>query len=361
MRKIKTILYPIKLESNISFDIKKKYLEESGFEVLSFKEGIKRFWDIDLINLNFFEIIHSQNAILCIIKFVFKWLLIDLFGLMNWKIVYTIHNKQGHSSRYPQLDICLMKHMLIKSDSVVVLCDETKAYISEMFGQRLYQGIVNKITKIPLVSYEGTYPACDIDLRQQWNISENEMVIMFLGGVSPYKNIEYIMKYANECNLHNIKFVIAGNGDERYIKDLQKLLEESSKDQVLFIPRYISNSEITAFLAASDLFLIPLNKRSSLNSGSCMLAFSHHRNVVCPLIGTVKELPEGLCYSYDYEREEDHYLAMKKALDKAILEFFDNRAHFDEKQEKLYQLTVSNNAVDVIKEKYKDLYISLCK
>ena len=360
MKRLKTILYPIKLPGNISFDIKKAYLEESGFEVYSFREGIKRIWQIDLINYNFFEIIHSQNGLVCIAKYLTKKLVISLTRLFGLKIVYTIHNKQGHDSRYPKFDISLMKTLLKASDGIVVLCDETRSYIEDLFGKTLYNTIENKIVKIPLVSYEGAYPECDTNFREIWNISQDEMVIMFLGGISRYKNIEFIIRYVNETKHEGVRFVLAGNGRKEYVDELEEKLDTELKEKILFLPTYVKNEEIEGFVRACDLFLIPLNQNSSLNSGSCELAFSHHRNVVCPEVGTIKELPSGLCYSYEYNTEDEHYEHMKATLDYAISEFKSNRASFVEKQEKLYEFTKENNAVEIIREKYAELYLRLC-
>lgn len=358
---IRSILYPIKLQSNVSFDIKRKMLEDNNIEVISFSEGLRNLKDVDIINFNFFEIIHSNLLLVCMAKYIVKRIIVHLMKLFNVKIIYTIHNKQGHNSKYPKLDLSLMKFLLDKSDAIVVLCDETRTYIKDLFGLKYYKKVESKIVKIPLVTYEGAYPPSNINLRERWNVKQTDMVVLFLGGISKYKNIEYIIRYGNEVRTNNVKFVIAGNGKREYIEKLKNKLNQNGKNNIVFSPSYVQDDEVYAYLKACDLMLIPLNQKSSLNSGSCELAFSHHRNVVCSNIGTIKELPAGLAYEYSYFEEEMHYEAMKKALDKAIEEFENDRSLFIEKQEKLYQFSKLNNSIENISKKYSELYMRMCK
>lgn len=359
--KINTILYPFDLPGNISFKIKKQYLEDSGFIVYPFSYGIRHLRDIQLINFNFFETIHSRNLFICLIKLNIKILIIRYLKLRKIKIVYTIHNKIGHDTKFPWMDKFLMKCLCSDSDRIVILCNETKEYLKNTFGRTYYRSIEGKIERIPLVSYEGAYADNGKDYRTEWGIKRDEMLILFLGGIRRYKNIELILKAAKGLKEEKLKFVIAGGGIKKYTDSLERFIKEQHLENVLFIPRYIEDTEMAAYVRNCDIMIMPFDKKSMLNSGSCMLAFSHHRNVICPLIGTIKDLSDGLCYVYDYSNDAQHLPELCKAIQSASNDFFNNKNEFIKRQEKLYQLSCMEHSVGFIAEKYKELYLELCK
>lgn len=359
MEKVKTILYPISLPGNKSFDVKKQYLEKNGFEVYSFSEGIKKIHEIKIINLNFYETIHSKNLIVCLLKLIAKIVILIYLKLRKVKIVYTIHNKQGHDSRYVRLDVYLMRLLCRQSDKIVILCNETKNYLRSVFGKKFYFSIKDKINRIPLVSYEDVYIDNGKNYRKDWKINDNEMAIMFIGGIRRYKNIELIVQAAEVFKGKNIRFIIAGGGEENYIESLRKLIQNKKIDNIVFVPKFVENTEMAAYLRSSDIMILPYEKKSVLNSGTCLLAFSHKRNVICPLIGTIKDIPEGLCYSYDYVDDAQHIAELCKAIQSASDDFFNNNVAFRNKQIELYNLSKKDNSVEAVADKYTKLYLEL--
>lgn len=359
--RIKTILYPIQLPGNVSFDIKRNYLEASGFEVDSFKSAIKHIKDYSIINLNFFETIHSKNTLMCYIKFIAKHMVIRWLKWNKIKIVYTVHNKQGHDTRFSWMDRSLMRLLALKADRIVILCNETRSYMATLFSKEEYDKIKDKFVRIPLVNYIDSYHDDGTDYRKDWNVDGNEMALLFVGAVRPYKNIELILNAANYYRKANMKFIIAGSGNRDYVEFLEKHLADKKYDNVIFEPKFVENSEMAAYARSCDVFVLPYNKKSALNSGTCLYAFSFERNVICPLIGTVKDIEPGLVYSYDYATEEEHGEKLIACIGEAYNDFCNNREEFIRRQKQLNSLAKSEHSVKAISAAYKKLYLELCK
>lgn len=356
---IKSILYPLHLPGNVSFDIKKKYLEESGFEVDSFKSAVWHIRDYKIINLNFFETIHSKNTIVCYIKFLAKNVIIRWLKWNKIKIVYTVHNKQGHDTKFSWMDKSLMRLLSLNADRIVILCDETREYMKQLFAEDEYNEITDKFIRIPLVNYIDSYHDNGTDYRKLWNVSNEEMVLLFVGAVRPYKNIELILKAAEYYKDKKIKFVIAGSGNKDYVEHLTKMLSEQNFTNVIFEPKFVENSEMAAYARSCDIFVLPYNKKSALNSGTCLYAFSFERNVICPLIGTIKDIKPELVYSYDYNTEIEHEKELIKAIGCAYDDFCNNKKEFVRRQKELYKLAITEHSVETISEAYKKMYSEL--
>ena len=70
--------------------------------------------------------------------------------------------------------------------------------------------------------------------------------------------------------------------------------------------------------------LIPLDIKSSLNSGSSVLAFTMGKTVIIPKIGTVRDFPRELMFSYEYENESEHLNALVDKINEAFMKWSDN-------------------------------------
>lgn len=356
---IKTILTPYELKGNISFFLKRKYLSENGYQVYKLSTAIKHFFKgFRIANLNFYESMYSDNYFICIIQYAIKVSVLYAMKICNVRIIYTMHNKVGHDSKYFNIEKKLMKKLCILSDSIVILCSESKETIKEICGNDYYQ-IEKKITKIPLISYEDAYPIRNVDIKEKYGLDKNKMIISFIGAVRKYKNIELIIECAKKMVGEDVEFVIAGAGSEQYIQDLSNKIKGLSNIKLL--KRFISDDEMADFANAVDVFILPYDITSSLNSGTCMYAFSFGRNVICPRIGTIKELDNQVCYSYVYSSEEEHMKELLCKCYEAYYEWKNNKEVFIQKQEILRTEVRKNNSYNIISNKYKELYERVLK
>lgn len=353
----KTVLSPYDLPNNVSFKIKRGYLNKNGYTVIKLSEAIKtQFADCKIVNLNFYESSYTSKRIKAIYDYVKKSVLLKYMDLIGIKIVFTMHNKIGHDTKFPRLEKLLMKQLCMSSDAIVILCDDSKKVLSQnILNKKQYRYIENKIIKIPLVSYETAYQSSNINLRKKYAIPEDAMLITFVGGIRRYKNVELLIETANILSKNNdLYFLIAGSGDSNYIAMLKNMTKTEA--HLIFTNCFVEDSEMADLAHATDVFAFPFDQKSSLNSGSCLYAFSFGRNVICPKIGTINDLEENVTYSYTYNEDEKHFCNLLEACKAAYREWKYNRCSFIEKQKKLLLECRKYHSVEIISAQYDALY-----
>ena len=62
-------------------------------------------------------------------------------------------------------------------------------------------------------------------LRQQYNLSDNEFVILFLSRIHPKKGLNYLIPALGKVD-KPFTFILAGNGDRHYEREVTQLLEQ---------------------------------------------------------------------------------------------------------------------------------------
>lgn len=92
-----------------------------------------------------------------------------------------------------------------------------------------------------------------MQLKQQWGIPENASLAIFLGRIHPKKGIEFLVRALRlqpELNLH---LVVAGSGDEAYVRQISRLAGEDSRIHVVGM---LHGDDKTAALATGDFFVL---------------------------------------------------------------------------------------------------------
>ncbi|HAY34913.1 MAG TPA: glycosyltransferase [Ignavibacteria bacterium] len=143
---------------------------------------------------------------------------------------------------------------------------------------------MNKVVQIPYsVDVNKFYPA-DADrklmLRHKFNINENDIVIIFVGGINSRKNVHLLLNSFIEIqkNIDSVTLLIVGptyKYDQEYISDLKRSISENSvQSKVLFTEDNVSNVE--EYMQSSDIFVLPSKQEgfpiSIVEAMSCGLA-----------------------------------------------------------------------------------------
>ena len=76
---------------------------------------------------------------------------------------------------------------------------------------------------------------------------------------------------------------------------------------------------------------MPLNIKSSINSGTCFLSLCYSRNIICPLIESLKDFKSNSFYTYTYKNEKEHYNNFLNMARTAIFEFYEDNNRFNER------------------------------
>ena len=118
---------------------------------------------------------------------------------------------------------------------------------------------------------------------------------------------------------------------------------------------FVENDDIGCLMKAADILIQPYDIKSSLNSGSCYLAFSFERTVICPEIGSTMEFPPELTYTYDYASDVEHREALIEAAVRAFTDWQTDKVGFTKKGHELKRLVDDDNSRELTAKRYCDV------
>ena len=324
-------------------------IEEAGYDVMSlrslFKNPIK-FMRCKIVNLNWFDNAPTRKS------YLKKSLVLLILKIFRKRIIYTLHNVQPHDLKNNRYAIKMMKKLCDQAAAIVGLCPDTHDVV-----KRIAPDADAKVSVIPHPNYIANYSLKETQgLREKFGFAKEDLVLLYMGLLRPYKNIELLIDVFRRIQEKNIKLLIAGNASDGTYRE--KLLQRAAGDpNIIFDFRYIPDDEVPAYYKTADLVVLPYHKVSSLNSGVVYLSFSLKKTVVCPDIGTINMIPDkSFVYAYHYETEEEHGAKLAGAIQAAVADFERDPAVLQAKGEAAYLYVEREHAEELIAEKYKNLY-----
>ena len=288
-----------KLESDVNEYTHKKALLEK-FNVVHFH------WPDGYINKkNFFKSLQRV--------FLFASV-ITLAKLKGSKIVWTVHNVAPHDAYRPQLSKHFMNWFIKRCDGLIFMSDESKSTFLNLYSPPK----TIQYTIIPHGHYRNSYPPAigQAQAKAQLGLPQDKKVLLSLGMIKPYKNIDGLINIFNTASLDGHVLVVAGNPDSSELADTLKKLKANNPNIYLFL-KFIPDNEINIYLSAADAVILPY--KSILNSGALLLSLSFNKPTIAPHMGTIIGLQRelGTEWVYSFKEELD-----KKSLTKA-LSYFD--------------------------------------
>lgn len=353
---MKICFYPFRLKCNTYIDLMKKAASVNDIEIYSVKTAVKNlrlFKEINVFHVNWYESMKSKNKFLSYIEYIIKISIIKFLKLNGKRLVWTIHNKVQHDKKSSNLSIALMRTLCKNSDRIVIHSYESIKVLESISKDK---NIKDKVRYIEHPNYIDSYSKTMNDLRKDLSIKENELVYLFVGQVSKYKNVEILIRAFNELRFDNAKLIIAGNPSSSDYKDELLSLINNNKNIITCL-KYVDDDEIALMLNTCDIVVLPYDLRSSLNSGSVFLAFSNSKTVISSQNGTVLDLLEhDLCFSYDFKNDEEHYIKLKESLKQTYDLFCKDAKIISTIGKNAYDYVNKNNSVNVIAKKLDTLY-----
>lgn len=328
-----------------------KIISEQGYEVLSLREIIKKpllLAKCKVYNFNWFE--DADNIIVFYLKSIF----LSILKMTNKRIIFTLHNKHSHENGGNKYNYKLMKKLCEISDVVIGLCNETYSIVED-----IYKPAINKVVIIPHPNYIKNYEGMEYkNLRKKYSFSEADLVFLFLGVISEYKNVEMLIRIFNKIQNKRIKLVIAGNPTNvEYGNKITKMITNSG---IICDFRHIPEDEIPSLYNMCNVVILPYMKSSYLNSGAVLLSCSLGKTIICPEIGTVKDITDkSLIYSYDYENEDAHELELQRIVHEVCEEFLVDSSAVVQKGKAAKNYVEVNNSLEVVALGYKKIYEGL--
>lgn len=275
------------------------------------KYGILKLLSADIYCFNWYENVGSSSYVKTFLNLYKRKLFIYILKLFNKKIVWTIHNNYSHSSSFLEMVYEMSVYMAKMSDRIHVLCQDT-------CNMQYLNGYYNKIYHIYHGDYFDNYPKSNVDIYCRYNIDRNKKIILFLGLIRKYKNIDILIEAFNKSML-NKDFILLICGTCK--DELKKELCRQNYENIVFDFSFIRDDEISAYLDACDLLVAPYDKINSLNSGTLWMAMSYKKTMVLPLIGCLKDFDyDKYLYVYDYISKSEHIQNLINCFDKVYKE-----------------------------------------
>ena len=360
MSKILNIdFYPISSGMNPYIEIVREALESvmpcriKEF-VYSEKYYLKNKQSTDAVYMNWFENIQTDNILRTLVRALRRIEMLWLIKRCGIKVIVVIHNRMPHNSRNVELIRWFSKRIYKLADRIVILSNGTNEVIKEDLGDNYYKKIRSKITVLPHPSYYGVYPEKNINYRNVWKLSEKDFIYLFWGKIAPYKNVELFIDVAHKISEINssAKFLIMGECSEKYRKEIVKRID-GNRNIILF-PTRIDDSELTSVIRSANVVVMPLNKKTSLNSATLYLSLSCGVNVICPRIAAASDF-EGVLYDYDYSNGDEHKEELEKKCRMAFDEYYGSNQIYDEKIRQIKNILESNHTKEIIGKKLADI------
>lgn len=342
---------PYNNKTNSFIEITEECIRRSGAKVFELRFRTIHKAHADIADLNWFESgIDSRSYIKALTKsFIYTSKLVWL-RINHVKIIFTFHNKQPHGVYQKKICKSFIRRYLKLSDAVVILSDETTDALKE-YDLRDF----SKVFKISHPNYQSLCGAYYQALQKH----DGPMKIVFFGAIKKYKNIELLIEMASDCEKSglDIEFSIYGKPQSKeYADELRSLVKSRNVNLNL---EFVKDEDLYRIITDSDISIAPYDIESSLNSGSIMLAASLGRNMICPKIGTVKELPSNTIYSYQYKTLEQHREELFRQIKNAYQEYTEDWEKFSNKAHVLYEYVKENNSVEAIAKRYRELFKKL--
>ncbi|MFX1311085.1 MAG: glycosyltransferase family 4 protein [Promethearchaeota archaeon] len=310
-RYIVTLLLPKK-----KYDIKREntryYDDFKGINLLTYPIWTKSsgfIWPIP-INLNFFrkcwkvlrenDIIHIWTAfypntlITCLLKLLFfkkKTLILtmDTFPAYSFKVSSILN------TLFKLYFKTIGKISFFAANYITIYGKSFLKYAKKV-------GVPKRKIRVTPTGIESIPKTSDKNIRDLFNISSNEKIVLYVGLHNKRKGIDLIIKTANILKNENVKFVLVGDGPER-LNSINKVSKMGLNNKILFTGTRL---DVHNFFNQADVFFLP--SRGEGLAGVLMEAMVYRVPIITSNIaGTrdlVKHLENGFlcetenCYCY---------------------------------------------------------------
>ncbi|MCX8128599.1 MAG: glycosyltransferase family 4 protein [Clostridia bacterium] len=313
---------------------------------------------VKVFHYNWLLMLAADKSFRSYIKVFTMMAYFKLLKLFNKKIVWTMHNKIPHECHNMKLMLRWRGFVIKNASKIIIHCrheslDILKGYLTE-------EEIKEKAVYIPHGNYIGSYPNSCNNLREALGIDKGDIVFMFVGQISRYKNVDILIKAFSRLKEKNVKLLVCGwTYDPCLEKEIESLCTKDSR--IICKKGFIPDEELVSYLNTSDVNVMPFSKKSMLNSGGLILSLSYGKPVILPHIGITKDMGEKeFLFCYDYHGSDEHIRSLHKTM-KRFIRVFEDRSHYQELCMEGYEYLKENNGWDSIMSQWVDMYKALEK
>ena len=214
------------------------------------------------------------------------------YKLLRKRVVFTAHNI--NAGKRDENDTLLNRLTLMVqyrlADHIFVHTQKMKSELQRDFGVP-----AELITVVPF-GINNSIPATALTTAEaKWRlgISNDEKTLLFFGGISPYKGLEYLVEafLALAATSPEYRLIIAGlpkKGSEQYVNEIQRGISASAfRPRIIQRLQYIPDEDAEMYFKAADVLVLPY--RHVFQSGVLFLGYSFGLPVVAADVGAIRE------------------------------------------------------------------------
>lgn len=225
-------------------------------------------------------------------------------------IFHTLHNLQNHAGIWISIETQINRFFLPRCRYIRVYSETTKNKILALYAVKPQQIVV--IQDVPFHHYYLNTVSQTI-AREYFDIPQNSFVYGFIGSIKPYKGLESLIKSFKSIASPNDYLLIGGAEDTpAYTYQLQSLIQQHP--QILFIPKFIADTDIQYYMNAADVMVLPF--RNVEHSGSVDLCMSFKKPIITlntPFLGSL--LAHQTALLFQSPEALDHAMVLAKTID----------------------------------------------
>jgi glycosyltransferase involved in cell wall biosynthesis len=202
--------------------------------------------------------------------------------------------------RYP-----LLKRLFQQATAIVVHSNTAK----EQVRKAGYKGPVHKIEHLLFETHERFSKAELKALRNNLQVTEQEVVIGCFGFISGTKRLSSLLEALDLVKDRlEFKLLIVGEGDENELR--RRLGSKNLKDKVIK-PGFIKDEDFNKYLAATDIVVNLRFPSMGETSGTLIRAFSQNKPCIVTDHAWFSELPDNCVLKVAHDDQEVEKLAEK--------------------------------------------------
>lgn len=235
-----------------------------------------------------------------------------ILRLCGVKLVWTVHNIKSHEEKIQAFDGWIRQRLARWADALIAHSPAAKRQIIEAFKLQ----DTEKIFVVPHGNYIKSYQN-DVSYsaaRRELNLPDDVFVVLFFGGVRPYKGIRELIEAFKTIGSERARLLIAGNAmNAAYTDEINRQI--TGDTTIRWDNGYIEPERVHYYLSACDAAVFPY--RELFSSGAAILAMSFGRACIVPSTETIREvLDESGAFFYEPQSADGLENALRAAMDK---------------------------------------------
>lgn len=243
--------------------------------------------DTDIIHIHWPEgCVNQRNILLALLGVGWMLIRINIAKIFGCRIIWTAHNIGTHDRRWPTIEKIFYSLFPRFVDGCIYLNGPSSKKM-EVVAPRL-RGTRRAI--IPHGHYrQGNFRMHDkAEARRLHSLGANHRIYIYFGQIRPYKNVPGLIRTFSNLQDPNSTLIVAGNPGNDVPLQSEICRLATADPRIRLYLRFLSDDELAALIAASDLVVLPYTEIS--NSGSLILALSHERPTLVPRTPAFLEL-----------------------------------------------------------------------